>query len=64
MRTVFAAGLSMGSRVKIVEPGGRLGKHQLPKDAFGVATICSFAMNGVFLDAGIPPRPCSGGFCR
>ncbi len=64
MRTVFAAGLSMGSRIKIVEPGGRLGKHQLPDDAYGVATICSFAMNGVFLDAGIPTQTLFGGLLQ
>ncbi len=64
MRTVFDAGLSMGQRLLIAQPGSRVGRHQLGPDEYGVATICSVTVNGVLLAEGIPTTNRFGGLLQ
>jgi len=64
MQRVFAAGLAMGQRLVIVEPGGRLGDWRVEPGNYGVATICSVTVNGVLLAEGIPTTSRFGGLLQ
>jgi HTH-type transcriptional regulator, global nitrogen regulator NrpRI len=54
MKPVFSAGLSMGDRIAVRMPGGRISDHQVPRGKVMFSTICSVSINGLFLKAGIP----------
>jgi hypothetical protein len=64
MAQVFAAGLSMGQRLRLAPPGSRLGRLRLGPEEYGVATICSVSVNGVLLSAGIPTTNRFGGLLQ
>ncbi len=64
MRQVFATGLGMGQRLLLAPPGSRLGRVHLGPDEYGVATICSVSVNGVFLAEGIPTTNRFGGLLQ
>lgn len=64
IKKVFDAGLSMGTRLAIAPPGSRLGRHTIPDDQYGVATICSVTVNGVLLAEGIPTSNRFGGLLQ
>ena len=54
MNPVFAAGFSMGDRIAVRMPGGRIGKIEVLRGKVMVSTICSVTIAGLFVKAGIP----------
>jgi HTH-type transcriptional regulator, global nitrogen regulator NrpRI len=54
MSPVFSSGFSMGDRISVQMPGGRIGEKEVPRGKTILATICSVTINGLFLKAGIP----------
>lgn len=54
MTAVFNAGLSMGEYVGLFPEGETAAGVMIPDGAFGIATICSVTLNGIFLRSGIP----------
>ncbi len=61
LRTVFAAGYGMGTRVAFALEGERLADMVVPAQTVAVATVCSVTLNGVMLHAGIPVTSRYGG---
>lgn len=61
MRDTFKAGICVSDLVATAEEGGRLGSVVVPKGHIGFATLCSVAINGVLLKAGIPTEYKFGG---
>jgi len=53
MIPVFAAGLGMGRYIVAAPPGTALGEFRVPEGRFALGTVCSVAINGVFLSHGI-----------
>ena len=54
MKPVFASGFSMGDRIAVRMPGGRIGKFEVPRGKIMLSTICSVSIAGLFIKAGIP----------
>jgi repressor of nif and glnA expression len=54
MRDVFRAGLCVSELVATASEGEKLGAAVVPAGKIGLATVCSVAMNGVLLKAGVP----------
>lgn len=64
MYPVFAAGLCVSHRVAVGREGEMLGDIAVPEGAVGLATVCSVAVNGVLLKAGIPVDSHFGGILQ
>lgn len=58
---VFAAGLGMGDRLALAEPGDVLAGVRIPPGRIGLATVCSVAVNGMMLKQGVPVLSRFGG---
>ncbi|MFC1920126.1 DUF128 domain-containing protein [Chloroflexota bacterium] len=54
MKEVFKAGICVSELVAVASEGERLGAIVVPSGYTGLATVCSVAINGVLLKAGIP----------
>jgi HTH-type transcriptional regulator, global nitrogen regulator NrpRI len=54
MKSVFNVGYSVSDMVAIASEGETLGSVTIPTGKIGVATVCSVAVYGVLLKAGIP----------
>jgi repressor of nif and glnA expression len=54
MKPVFASGFSMGDRIAVRMPGGRIGKLDVPRGKIMLSTVCSVSIAGLFIKAGIP----------
>ncbi|MBT3380456.1 MAG: DUF128 domain-containing protein [Lentisphaerae bacterium] len=54
---MLGAGLGMSPYVGLFAAGEQLGTVQIPKGHMGLGTVCSVALNGVLLAAGIPISP-------
>jgi len=61
MREVFKAGLCVSHLVAVGHEGERLGNVVIPSGKVGLATVCSVAVNGVLLKAGVPVESRFGG---
>lgn len=61
MRPVFSSPFIMSDRVVIVGEAESIGDSTVPKGMFGVGTVCSVTINGIFLKAGIPVTSRFGG---
>jgi repressor of nif and glnA expression len=54
MRDAFKAGLCVSELVATASEGEKLGAAVVPEGKIGLATVCSVAINGVLLKAGVP----------
>ena len=54
MRDVFKAGICVTELVAVASEGEKLGSVVIPSGKSGLATVCSAAINGVLLKAGVP----------
>lgn len=54
MRDVFKAGICVTELVAVASEGEKLGSVVIPSGKIGLATVCSAAINGVLLKAGVP----------
>jgi HTH-type transcriptional regulator, global nitrogen regulator NrpRI len=54
MKSVFSAGYAVSDLVAIASEGETLGSVSIPTGKIGLATVCSVAVYGVLLKAGIP----------
>ncbi len=61
MAPVFESGLTMGQKVAVFRPGDKVGDLEVPQGYFGLGTVCSITLNGVFLSCGIPVTSVFGG---
>ena len=61
MKDVFKAGLCVSDLVAVSSEGEKLGNVVVPDGHIGLATVCSVAVNGVLLKAGIPTEFRFGG---
>lgn len=61
MKDVFKAGLCVSDLVAVASEGEKLGSVVIPSGKLGVATVCSVAIYGVLLRAGIPTEYKFGG---
>ncbi|MFC1915257.1 DUF128 domain-containing protein [Chloroflexota bacterium] len=61
MSDVFKAGICVSELVATAPEGEKLGSVVVPKGKIGLATVCSVAINGVLLKAGIPIESRFGG---
>jgi hypothetical protein len=64
MKAVFTAGLCSANQVKLAGEGNKLGEVTVPEGKVGLATICSVAVNGCLLKAGIPAHARFGGLLQ
>jgi repressor of nif and glnA expression len=61
MAPIFESGLTMGQKVVVFNPGEKVGDVEVPPGFFGLGTVCSITLNGVFLSCGIPVTSVFGG---
>jgi len=61
MAPIFESGLTMGQKVAVFQPGEKVGDVEVPPGWFGLGTVCSITLNGVFLGSGIPVTSVFGG---
>jgi repressor of nif and glnA expression len=61
MEPVFAAGYGMGTKLAVVEAGGRIAGMAVPEGMAGLGTVCSVTVNGIMLNEGIPVTARFGG---
>lgn len=54
MKPAFEAGICVSNLVAIASEGEALGDLTVPKGKIGLATVCSIAINGALLKAGVP----------
>jgi repressor of nif and glnA expression len=54
MKDAFKAGLCVSELVATAPEGEKLGSAVVPEGKIGLATVCSVAINGVLLKAGVP----------
>jgi len=54
MKDAFKAGICVSDLVATASEGKRLGSVIIPSSKIGLATVCSVAVNGVLLKAGVP----------
>jgi repressor of nif and glnA expression len=64
VKPVFAAGLCSSLLVALSGEGARLGDATVPPGMVGLATVCSVAVNGCLLKAGIPAYARFGGLLQ
>ena len=61
MENAFKAGICVSDLVAVASEGEKLGSMVVPTGKIGLATICSVAINGVLLKAGVPTEYRFGG---
>jgi HTH-type transcriptional regulator, global nitrogen regulator NrpRI len=61
MKEVFRAKLAVSHLVKTAKEGEKIASIVIPEGKIGLATVCSVAVNGVLLKAGIPIESRFGG---
>ncbi|MDD4984749.1 MAG: NrpR regulatory domain-containing protein [Dehalococcoidales bacterium] len=61
MKEVFESGICVSDLVAVAPEGEKLGSIVVPSGKIGLATVCSVAVNGVLLKAGIPTEFRFGG---
>jgi repressor of nif and glnA expression len=61
MKDAFKAGICVSDLVATASEGEKLGSVVVPSGKIGLATVCSVAINGVLLKAGIPTEFSFGG---
>lgn len=61
MKDAFRAGLCVSRMVAVAREGEKLGSVVIPRGRIGLATVCSVAINGALLKAGIPVNSRFGG---
>ncbi|MFC1958678.1 DUF128 domain-containing protein [Chloroflexota bacterium] len=61
MKVAFKAGICVSDLVATASEGERLGSVVVPSGKIGLATVCSVALNGVLLKAGVPTTYRFGG---
>lgn len=61
MEPVFRARLGMGGRLAFATRGERIGDYIVPPGFVAFGTVCSVALNGILLKAGIPVTSRFGG---
>ncbi|QEN08643.1 DUF128 domain-containing protein [Oceanispirochaeta crateris] len=61
MAPIFESGLTMGQKVAVFRPGEKVGDVEIPEGYFGMGTVCSITLNGVYLRCGIPVTSVFGG---
>ncbi len=54
MKPAFEAGICVSNLVAVASEGEALGDLTVPKGRTGLATVCSIAINGTLLKAGVP----------
>ncbi len=59
--SVFEAGYSMGSLIKLFNEGEKVGALTIPEGFAGIGTVCSISLNGVLLHQGVPVTSKFGG---
>ena len=64
MKGVFESGLCSSSMVAVAAEGNNLGDAIVPAGKIGFATVCSVAVNGCLLKAGIPAYARFGGLLQ
>lgn len=64
MKEVFEAGLCASNLVAVASEGERLGESIVPEGKIGFATVCSVAVSGSLLKAGIPVDSRFGGILQ
>ena len=64
MSGVFASGLCSSNLVALAGEGNKLGEVIVPPGKIGLATVCSVAVNGFLLKAGIPAYARYGGLLQ
>jgi len=64
MVPVFKAGLCAGDRVAVAREGQQIGDMIVPEGKVGFATVCSAAVNGALLKAGVPIDSRFGGILQ
>lgn len=61
MKDIFSAGICVSELVATASEGEKLGSVVVPSGKIGFATVCSAAINGVLLKAGVPTEFRFGG---
>lgn len=61
LRLVLDSPYSMSRRIILAKAGEPLGDMVVPPGFFGIGTLCSITLNGIFLKAGIPVTSRFGG---
>jgi repressor of nif and glnA expression len=64
MRPAFEEGLCVSNLVAVAPEGERLGEFTVPEGHTGLATVCSIAINGALLKAGVPMDSRFGGILQ
>ncbi|MBP8129014.1 MAG: DUF128 domain-containing protein [Candidatus Hydrogenedentes bacterium] len=60
----YDANLGMGRYVAVGAAGEMIGDFRVPKGTFGIGTVCSVSINGVFLRANVPTVSRFGGLLQ
>jgi repressor of nif and glnA expression len=61
MKDAFKAGICVSDLIAVASEGENLGSVVVPKGKIGLATVCSVAISGVLLKAGVPTEYRFGG---
>jgi repressor of nif and glnA expression len=64
MKGIFKAGLCVSDLVAVIEEGNTVSDIIVPRGKVALATVCSIAVNGAFLKAGIPVDSRFGGILQ
>jgi len=64
MRSTFEEGICISELVAIASGGEQLGEFTVPEGKTGLATVCSIAINGALLKAGVPMDSRFGGILQ
>ena len=64
MKPAFEAGLCVSELVAVAQEGEHLGEFIVPEGTTGLATVCSIAINGALLKAGVPMDSKFGGILQ
>ncbi|MGB2884869.1 MAG: NrpR regulatory domain-containing protein [Dehalococcoidia bacterium] len=64
MKPAFEAGLCVSELVAVAQEGEHLGEFMVPEGTTGFATVCSIAINGALLKAGVPMDSKFGGILQ
>lgn len=64
MKPIFQAGLCVSDLVAVVEGGEYIGETIVPEGKIALATVCSVAVNGALLKAGVPVDSRFGGILQ
>jgi repressor of nif and glnA expression len=64
MKPAFKQGLCVSDLVAVASEGEQLGEYTVPEGSRGLATVCSIAINGTLLKAGVPMDSKFGGILQ